>query len=156
MQCSLATLPKPMGERSKWQVITQFSASGTLLACAPLGKLWHWWAISCENRHSAVVRLVVLRNCRQAWLEITVTQQQPRDITANNFKMARRCLFPLLVAAGVDDGKGIISRMVLEHGTAQQVKQHPLWRSLAAGAQLAMAGERTRPFGLPATAAPLT
>lgn len=50
-------------------------------------------------------------------------------------------------AAGIDDGEGMLMRAVVEQGMAQKLKKHHLWKGLAAGAQLALAGERVRPFG---------
>ena len=55
------------------------------------------------------------------------------------------CICP---AVGIDDGKGIIVRLVLPHGAAQQLRGHPMWSELAAEAQLVLAGERTQPFGM--------
>ncbi len=53
----------------------------------------------------------------------------------------------LPAAVGIDDGQGILVRSVMEHGLAQRLREHPVWRGVAAGAQLALGGETAEPFG---------
>ena len=50
-------------------------------------------------------------------------------------------------AIGIDDGKGVLVRAVLEQGMARKLKEHHVWSNLATGAQLAIAGEQAQPFG---------
>lgn len=95
---------------------------------------FEWWSnlapggrrLSCRNAPGSLWRQLGVAHCATGWLAAPP---------------------PPSAAVGIDDGQGILVRSTTEHGLAQRLREHPVWRGVAAGAQLALGGETAEPFG---------